>query len=348
MDLTLFNYFLPEELIAQAPAEKRDESRLLLVNRKTGIFEDRVFNEIPVYLSPGDLLVLNDTYVIPARLIGRKVPGGAAIEMLLLERYTESEWQVIAYRATRLKKGSQVFFSDSLSCEVLEILGEGKFRVQFSWTGNWEETLVKHGKIPLPPYIGRTDGEMSAMDKERYQTVFARPRKQLESAAAPTAGLHFTDNLLEACRKKGIHICTVTLRIGLDTFLPLRVDRVEDHRMHSESYFVSEETIEKIEQTRKQNGKIVAVGTTAVRVLESATCPDGKVQPGDGRTNLYIYPGYQFKTVDALITNFHLPRSTLLLLVSAFMGNELRQRTYNHAVEQRYRFYSYGDAMLIL
>ncbi|RJP31156.1 MAG: tRNA preQ1(34) S-adenosylmethionine ribosyltransferase-isomerase QueA [Candidatus Omnitrophota bacterium] len=348
MDLSLFDYHLPEELIAQVPAPKRDASRLLVVDRRQQTINENVFGDIPEILSPGDMLVLNDTFVIPARLTGKKEPGGAAIEILLLEPLALDEWQVIAYRASRLKTGVRIVFSDFLSCEVLENLHEGKFRIRFFWNGSWEEILSTHGHIPLPPYINRKNGEFTDMDRERYQTVFARRNGALESAAAPTAGLHFTDDLLDHCRRRKIEIGVVTLRIGLDTFLPLRVNRVEDHHMHSESYVVPAETVRTIRQVRENGGKIVAVGTTVVRVLESATASEGVLREGEGHTQLYIYPGYQFRMVNAMITNFHLPRSTLLLLVSAFMGNDLRIKGYEYAVNHHFRFYSYGDAMLIL
>ncbi len=348
MDLSLFDYHLPENQIAQFPVQNRDQSRLLVVHREKQTLEETIFQNIPNFLSPGDALVLNDTYVIPARLLGKKMPGGAAIELLLLQPFAEGEWQVIAYRATRLKKGTHIVFSNRFSCEVLERLEEGKFRVRFYWEGDWNKTLEDYGQVPLPPYISRKNGEFSTLDKERYQTVFARRTSPHESVAAPTAGLHFTPNLLERCRRNNIKLCSVTLRIGLDTFLPLRVEKIEDHRMHSELYVVTKESAEILKETRNQGKKIVAVGTTVVRVLESAASSEHELTPGEGQTTLYIYPGYRFKMVDSLITNFHLPRSSLLLLVSAFMGDTLRRQAYEYAIQNQFRFYSYGDSMLIL
>lgn len=347
MDLSLFDYHLPQELIAQAPAMRRDGSRLLAVHRAENRLEDNRFRRILDYLRPGDVMVFNDTKVIPARLTGEKIPHGARIEMLLLERKGDAEWMVIAYRASRLKAGTRVRFSPGMECEVLEALDEGMFRVRFEWEGEWDAALERHGSIPLPPYIERANGEMADEDRERYQTVFARDGS-LNSAAAPTAGLHFTPELIEDMRAKGVETARVTLRIGLDTFMPLRVERVEDHRMHTEAFFVPEKTAAAVTAAKREQRRVLAAGTTALRVLESAAGGDGALKPGGGTTGLYIYPGYRFRAVDALLTNFHLPRSSLLLLVSAFMGNGLRAMAYEHAVRERYRFYSYGDAMLIL
>ncbi|NPU97876.1 MAG: tRNA preQ1(34) S-adenosylmethionine ribosyltransferase-isomerase QueA [Candidatus Omnitrophica bacterium] len=347
MDLSAFDYPLPGHLIAQAPCPRRDESRLLTVNRADGSLREGRFRDILAYLTPGDALILNNTYVFPARLLGRKDPGGAAIEMLLLEPRREGEWEVIAYRASRLKRETRVVFSDSFSCTVIKPLGEGKFLVRFAWEGDWDTALAAHGQVPLPPYITRPGDRTNGLDRERYQTIYARRFQPYESAAAPTAGLHFTQDLLESLREKGIRTGEVTLRIGLDTFLPLRVDKVEDHVMHTEAFYVPPETAALVSQTKARGGRIIAVGTTAVRVLETAATPEGGLTAGEGKTNLFIYPGYSFKIVEGLITNFHLPRSTLLLLVSAFMGNELRQKAYAYAAAHEFRFYSYGDAMLI-
>lgn len=347
MDLSLFDYHLPDELIAQMPAQKRDESRLLVVERSQATMQDESFCQLANFLQPGDVLVRNDTHVFPARLLGNKHPGGALIEMLLLKPLAEGEWEVIAYRASRLKVGTVVVFSTEFSCEVLKCLPEGKFHVRFSWRGDWNEVLARHGSIPLPPYIARQNGEYRDFDRDRYQTVYAQHRPRYDSAAAPTAGLHFTPELFQELTEKQIQVCNVTLQVGLDTFLPMRVDRVEDHRMHSESYFIPEETANTLLDARRDKRRIIAVGTTSVRVLESCM-KEGAISPGPGHTDIFIYPGYPFRVVEGLITNFHLPRSTLLLLVSAFMGSELRQRAYQYAIDNRFRFYSYGDAMLIL
>lgn len=348
MDIREFDYELPQELIAQTPAERRDHSRLLIVHRNTGSLEERIFHQLSGFLNQGDVLVLNDTHVFPARLFGKKQPGGADIEMLLLSRHTHSVWEVIAYRASRLKKGTQVVFSNQLYCTVVDVLQEGKFLVKFSWQGEWDKTLAHCGQIPLPPYIHREDGEYAELDKERYQTIFAKPNQSLESAAAPTAGLHFSESLLQNLQEKGINIGYVTLQVGLDTFLPLRNERIEEHVIHTESYHLPPSTAELIESARAQRKRIIAVGTTVVRVLESAAKSKGKLEPGTRNSNLFITPGYEFKIINGLITNFHLPRTTLLLLVSAFMGNDLRKKAYEYAIHYRFRFYSYGDAMLIL
>ncbi len=348
MDLSAFDYSLPPELIAQTPAERRDGSRLLIADRCKTSIREGMFYEAPDFLQEGDLLVLNDTYVFPARLLGQKHPGGAAIEMLLLEPLNGAEWEVIAYRASRLKEGTRVVFSNSFFCDVVRPLGDGKFHVRFSWEGEWDKVLSTYGHIPLPPYIERNGNQSTNGDRERYQTVFARHRRPFDSAAAPTASLHFTPEIFERLRQKGIDTAYVTLRIGLDTFLPIREDRIEDHVIHSEDYTVPEETAERVNETRSRGGRVIAVGTTAVRVLESAACEEGRIIPGENRTRLYIYPGYRFKIVQCMFTNFHLPRTTLLLLVSAFMGDELRKQAYQYAIEKRFRFYSYGDSMLIL
>lgn len=348
MDLTEFDYELPQELIAQHPVSHRDESRLLVVNRAEGAISQTIFKQIVPYFEAGDLLVLNNTHVFPARLFGKKSPGGAAIEMLLLQHCEEDEWEVIAYRASRLKVGTVVVFSNTFQCEVKQVLDEGKFRVCFSYQGDWNQTLREHGQIPLPPYIRRDGVASTADDDTRYQTIFHKPNIDFDSAAAPTAGLHFSRSLLDELQRKGVQLGYVTLRIGLDTFLPMRVDRVEDHRMHTEMFHIPSETAELVNQTRAKGKRIVAVGTTSVRVLESAVISGGQLREQTGATSLFIYPGYAFQLVDAMITNFHLPKSTLLLLVSAFMGNDLRIKAYEYAMRERFRFYSYGDAMLIL
>ncbi|MGC9329717.1 MAG: tRNA preQ1(34) S-adenosylmethionine ribosyltransferase-isomerase QueA [Candidatus Hinthialibacter sp.] len=348
MDISAFDYHLPSELIAQEPAGQRDHSRLLIVDRCSRSIREGLFFEAPDLLDEGDLLVLNDTYVFPARLLGRKEPGGAAIEMLLLESMSQDEWEVIAYRASRLKEGVRVVFSDRLFCEVIRPLGDGKFHVRFTWEGEWNQTLAEHGLIPLPPYIERNSRRSLDQDRERYQTVFAQRRRPYDSAAAPTASLHFTDQIFQRLRDRGIETAYLTLRIGLDTFLPVREDRVEDHVIHSEAYSIPPETAERINETLAKGKRVIAVGTTVVRTLESAADEQGRVQAGENRSRLYIYPGYQFKVVKSMFTNFHLPRTTLLLLISAFMGDDLRKQSYEYAVQKRFRFYSYGDSMLIL
>ncbi|MBI1391050.1 MAG: tRNA preQ1(34) S-adenosylmethionine ribosyltransferase-isomerase QueA [bacterium] len=346
MDLSLFDYDLPPELIAQHPAERRDRSRLLSINRADGSLTDLHFNQLPTLLREGDLLVMNDTHVFPARLLGEKQPGGARIEMLLLRPFNEQEWEVIAYRASRLRAGVRVEFSDELACEVRETLKDGRFRVAFEWRGDWNDALIRHGGIPLPPYIERPDGADGG-DRDRYQTVYARTRFELDSPAAPTAGLHFTPEVFAALREKGVEMAALTLRVGLDTFLPMRVETIEEHRMHSEDYDVPEETAQAVGRALCEGRRVIAVGTTSARTLESAALSENAIKPGPGSTDIYIYPGYNFTIVKAMITNFHLPRSTLLLMISAFMGNELRERAYAHAVANRFRFFSYGDSMFI-
>ncbi len=348
MDISEFDYNLPQELIAQFPSEKRDESRLLVVHRERASLESAQFHEIGNWLRAGDVLAMNNTEVFPARLKGYKEPGGAAIEMLLLEKREELVWVVIAYRASRLKRGTEVVFGDELKCRVVECLEEGKFLVQFECQEDWDAALSKLGEIPLPPYIERKNGEYKEIDRERYQTVFAEHNEQYNSAAAPTAGLHFTEELLQQLEQSGIHLCHVTLRVGLDTFLPMRVEHIEEHEMHTEAYYVPETSAKCINQAASEGRRVIAVGTTSVRVLESAVDENRKIRSGPGSSNLFIQPGYQFNMVDGMITNFHLPRTTLILLVSAFMGNELRKTAYEYAIEQNFRFYSYGDAMLIL
>lgn len=346
MDLSGFEYHLPEDLIAQSPADQRDHSRLLVVNRDDNTIAPHHFYEIGSFLRPGDVLVMNNTYVFPARLWGTKQGGGAHIEMLLLHPTTDDEWIVIARPAVRLKTGTTVTFSPQLSGEVVEPMEEGRFRVRFTCDGHWDEVIQSVGQIPLPPYIERNT-KPGIEDRSRYQTVYAEQQATMNSPAAPTAGLHFTPELLEDVTRQGVEIAPVTLRIGLDTFLPMRVDRVEDHTMHSETYIIPEDSARRINQAKAEGRRIIAVGTTSVRTLESAAT-NGTVQAGPGVSEIYIYPGYTWKFVDCMITNFHLPRSTLLLLVSAFMGNSLRESAYEFAVQNRFRFYSYGDAMLIL
>lgn len=341
MRVSDFDYELPEELIAQHPLQKRDMSRLLVYDRKSQEIHHRIFKDIGEYLRAGDCLVINDTKVIPARLYGVRKDSGGAIEFLLLERLENNKWEVLVKPGRRAKIGTRFIFGDGLLiAEVLDIGKEGERVVQFEYEGIFEEILDQIGNMPLPPYIHE-----KLEDDNRYQTVYAQ---HPGSAAAPTAGLHFTEELLDELKSKGINIAKVTLHVGLGTFRPVKTEIVEEHSMHAESYLVSKETADIINRCRQNGGRIVAVGTTSVRTLESVTDDKGIIHPGQGKTDIFIYPGYRFKAVDMLVTNFHLPRSTLLMLVSAFMGREEALRVYNIAVKERYRFFSFGDAMLII
>ncbi|HHV79984.1 MAG TPA: tRNA preQ1(34) S-adenosylmethionine ribosyltransferase-isomerase QueA [Firmicutes bacterium] len=334
-----FDYDLPEELIAQEPAEPRDSSRLMVLKRRTGEVDHRVFCDLPVLLNPGDLLVMNDSRVIPARLFGYR-RGGGKTEVLLLRDMGDGVWECLVRPGNKVRPGSTLSFSDGeVTAEVLSKTDAGGRLVRFSSRAPLEEALERIGKVPLPPYIKR-----DIDDPERYQTVYAKVKG---SAAAPTAGLHFTRKLLDEVEAKGIGISFITLHVGIDTFRPVREEEIEQHVMHSEVYTVPPEVVEKIRSTKRAGGRVVAVGTTVVRSLESASA-SGELKPSSGWTSLFIYPGYKFKTVDCLITNFHLPRSTLLMLVCAFAGKELVLRAYREAVDKRYRFFSFGDAMLIL
>lgn len=341
MKVSDFDYDLPEELIAQHPLQKRDMSRLLVYNRKTKEIHHRIFKDIGEYLKAGDCLVINDTKVIPARLYGVREDSGGAIEFLLLERLEDNKWEVLVKPGRRAKIGTRFIFGDGLLiAQVLDIGKEGERIVRFEYKGIFEEILDQIGNMPLPPYIHE-----ELKDRNRYQTVYA---EHSGSAAAPTAGLHFTEGLLDDLKSKGINIAKVTLHVGLGTFRPVKTDIVEEHSMHAESYLVSQETADIINRCRKKGGRIVAVGTTSARTLESVADEDGFIHPQQGKTDIFIYPGYRFKGIDMLITNFHLPKSTLLMLVSAFMGREEALRVYNIAVKERYRFFSFGDAMLII
>lgn len=336
-----FDYDLPEELIAQHPAQKRDMSRLLVYNRKTTEVQHRIFKDVGEYLKEGDCLVINDTRVLPARLYGEREDSGGSIEFLLLERLGDHRWEVLVKPGKRAKIGTRFIFGNGLlRAKVLDIGEEGERIVEFEYTGIFEEILDRIGNVPLPPYIHE-----DLKDKSRYQTVYAQ---HPGSAAAPTAGLHFTTELLDELKQKGINIAKVTLHVGLGTFRPVKAEVVEEHSMHAETYFVSPETANIINSCREKGGRIVAVGTTSVRTLESASDDNGIIHPGQGKTDIFIYPGYRFKGVDVLITNFHLPKSTLIMLVSAFMGREETLRVYNIAVKERYRFFSFGDAMMII
>lgn len=335
-----FYYDLPEELIAQDPLADRSASRLLHLDRETGEIEHTDFKHITRYLNPGDCLVINDTKVIPARLYGSKVGTDAGIEILLLKRKGDNVWETLVKPGKKAKPGTVISFGDGLlTGEVIDVVEEGNRLIRFHYEGIFEEILDKLGEMPLPPYITH-----KLEDKNRYQTVYA---KNEGSAAAPTAGLHFTEELLEEIRQMGVNIAHVTLHVGLGTFRPVKVDDVEKHHMHSEFYVVEEDQAKLINDTKKNGGRIISVGTTSCRTLESAADEDGNLQAKSGWTEIFIYPGYQFKIIDGLITNFHLPESTLLMLVSALAGKENIMRAYEEAVEERYRFFSFGDAMFI-
>jgi S-adenosylmethionine:tRNA ribosyltransferase-isomerase len=342
MKVDLFDFHLPEELIAQTPLEQRAESRLMVLNKESGSIEQDIFKNIKNYLQPGDCLVLNDTKVLPARLFGMKEDTGAKIEVLLLKQLDGDEWETLVKPAKRVKEGTKVIFGDGLLTAVCTGEAEhGGRKLTFSYEGIFYEVLEQLGEMPLPPYI-----KEQLEDKDRYQTVFARERG---SAAAPTAGLHFTENLLAELQDFGIHIAFITLHVGLGTFRPVSVDSIEEHDMHSEFYHVTEGTARLLNTVREQGGRIITVGTTSTRTLETlASANDGKFVSESGWTNIFIYPGYEFKAIDGMITNFHLPKSTLIMLVSALAGRENVMKAYHKAVEDRYRFFSFGDAMLII
>ncbi|MBQ1326770.1 MAG: tRNA preQ1(34) S-adenosylmethionine ribosyltransferase-isomerase QueA [Eubacterium sp.] len=341
MELTDFNYDLPEELIAQDPLLKRSDSRLMVIHRDTGEIEHKHFSDIIDYLDPGDCLVINDTKVIPARLMGVKAETGATIEVLLLRNKGDNVWETLVRPGKKAKVGTVISFGDGLlKGEVIDIVDEGNRLIKFTYEGIWEEVLDKLGEMPLPPYITH-----KLQDKNRYQTVYA---KHEGSAAAPTAGLHFTEELLQKIKDKGINIARVTLHVGLGTFRPVKVEKIEEHHMHSEYYVVPDETAELINKTRANGKRIVSVGTTSTRTLESAAAEDGTLKGCSGWTEIFIYPGYKFKVVDSLITNFHLPESTLIMLVSAFYDREKVLDAYKTAVDERYRFFSFGDAMVLI
>lgn len=336
-----FYFDLPQELIAQDPLEDRSSSRLLVLDRKTGEIRHEIFKDIVHYLNPGDCLVVNDTKVIPARLFGNKVGTDAKIEVLLLKRKENNIWETLVKPGKKARPGTKISFGEGLLVgEVIDVVEEGNRLIQFTYEGVFEEILDQLGQMPLPPYITH-----QLKDKNRYQTVYA---KNDGSAAAPTAGLHFTPELLEEIQKKGIQIAHVTLHVGLGTFRPVKVEDVTEHHMHSEFYVVEEDQAHIINETKKNGGKVISVGTTSCRTLESATDENGVLKAGSGWTEIFIYPGYQFKMIDHLITNFHLPESTLLMLVSALAGKENIMNAYETAVKERYRFFSFGDAMFIV
>mgnify|MGYP004633049937 FL=1 len=341
MKLSDFNYNLPEELIAQDPLEKRDNSRLMVLHRETGELEHKHFYDVIDYLNPGDCLVVNNTKVIPARLMGVKEETGASIEVLLLKRKEEKVWETLVKPGKKARVGARISFGDGLLVgEVIDVVEEGNRLIRFEYDGIFEEILDRLGQMPLPPYITH-----QLQDKNRYQTVYA---KYDGSAAAPTAGLHFTEELLQKIQDKGVRIAKVTLHVGLGTFRPVKEENVLDHHMHSEFYIVDEEAAKIINETKANGGRVISVGTTSTRTLETVAEPDGHIPVKSGWTDIFIYPGYRFKAVDCLITNFHLPESTLIMLVSALADRETILRAYETAVEEKYRFFSFGDAMLIL
>ena len=339
MNKSDFDFYLPEELIAQTPLEKRDTSRLLHLDKQTGEIEHKHFYDIKQYLHEGDCLVLNDSRVLPARLIGAR-PTGGTVELVLLKDLGDNRWECLSRPGRKTKPGQELVFGNGeLTAVVEEVTLGGNRIVKFSYEGIFLEILERLGKMPLPPYI-----KEELQDSERYQTVYS---KELGSAAAPTAGLHFTKELLAEIADMGVKICYVTLHVGLGTFRPVKADKIEDHEMHSEFCIVPEETAETVNAVKRAGGRVIAVGTTSCRTLESFTTEDGTLQATSGWTNIFIYPGYKFKCIDALITNFHLPESTLIMLVSALAGREHILNAYNTAVKERYRFFSFGDAMMI-
>ncbi len=335
-----FYFELPEELIAQTPSARRDHSRLMHLDRRTGAVEHRHFYDLPEYLEPGDCLVLNDSRVLPARLLGRRMTGGA-VEVVLLTDQDGGVWECLTRPGRKTRPGTELEFGEGkLTATVVGETTGGNKLLQFHYTGIFLEILEELGKMPLPPYIHE-----ELEDSERYQTVYSRVTG---SAAAPTAGLHFTPELLDQIRAKGVRVCFVTLHVGLGTFRPVKAENIEDHEMHAEYCVIPEETATAVNETHANGGRVIAVGTTSCRTLESRADADGRLAPYSGWTNIFIYPGYRYKCIDGLVTNFHLPESTLIMLVSAFAGRENVMRAYHEAVEKRYRFFSFGDAMLIL
>ncbi len=334
-----FNYYLPEELIAQHPSDKRDNARMLVLDRKTGEREDRVFYDIIDYLNPGDVLVMNDTRVIPARLFGHRQGKEESIEVFLLNNIEGKRWEVLVRPGKKMKIGSQVIFSDELSCEVIDIKEDGNRLVEFDYEGVFGEILDRLGNMPLPPYI-----KEKLKDPEDYQTVYS---KNPGSVAAPTAGLHFTKELLERIENKGVKLAFLTLNVGLGTFRPVNEEEITDHKMHSEFYTLNQETADIINSAHENGKRVIAVGTTSVRTLESIYKKCGEIRADSGWTDIFIYPGFEYKVVDCLITNFHLPKSTLIMLVAAFTSRQIILDAYKYAVEEKYRFFSFGDCMFI-
>ena len=340
MKVSEFNYNLPEELIAQHPYDKRDEARLMILDRENQKYEHKIFRDIIDYLKPGDCLVINNTKVIPARLYGKK-DTGANVEFLLLKRIEGDVWEAMVRPGSKIKPGTKVEFGDGLlKAEVLDVLEGGNRKVKFEYNGIFNEILDQIGLMPLPPYI-----KEKLEDKDKYQTVYA---KYDGSAAAPTAGLHFTKELLEQIKQKGIEVANVTLHVGIGTFRPVKVENIEEHQMHSEHYYIKKEDVEKINKAKQNGNRVIAVGTTSCRVLESVADENGMLKEVEGDTSIFIYPGYKFKCIDCLITNFHLPESTLIMLVSSLAGKDFVMNAYEEAVKERYKFFSFGDAMIIL
>lgn len=335
-----FYYDLPPELIAQTPIQRRDASRLLTLNKETGERAHHHFYDLPRFLKPGDCLVLNDSRVLPARLIGKRLPGGGACEVVLLIDRGEDTWECLVRPGKKLREGAQLTFGDGqLTAQVVQVLEGGNRLIRFSYEGIFLEILEQLGKMPLPPYI-----KEELQDAERYQTVYSR---EIGSAAAPTAGLHFTKDLLDQIRAMGVKVCTVTLHVGLGTFRPVKAEEITDHEMHSEFCMISAETAQIINETKAQGGRVICVGTTSCRTVESWAGEDGTLKETAGWTNIFIYPGYRFKVLDCLVTNFHLPESTLIMLISALAGREHVLAAYEEAVREGYRFFSFGDAMFI-
>lgn len=339
MLLSDFDYNLPEELIAQTPCQKRDHSRLMVLNRKDKSISHKHFYDLKQYLKKGDTLVFNDTKVIPARLIGHRAKTGGKVEVFLLHRTEGNRWETLVKPGKKAQLGNIIEFSDELACEVVDHTDFGGRIVEFKFDGIFEEILDRLGETPLPPYIHE-----KLADKNRYQTVYARENG---SAAAPTAGLHFTKELLTEIKEMGVNLAFVTLHVGLGTFRPVNVDNIEDHVMHKEFYHIEKDAADIINNTKKNGGRVIAVGTTSIRTLESAAQEDGTIIPTAAETGIFIYPGYKFKIVDAIVTNFHLPKSTLIMLISAFAGREYVLSAYEEAVREKYRFFSFGDAMFI-
>lgn len=340
MDISLFDFYLPEELIAQSPKEVRDESRLLVVDKSNNTYEDRIFHDIIDYLRPGDVLVRNNTKVLPARLFGIKEGTGAKVEVLLLHQIKGDIWECLTGNARPIKVGTIISFGDGkLRAKCLEVKDEGIRIFEFIYNGIFLEILNEIGQMPLPPYIKK-----QCEDNSRYQTVYA---KELGSAAAPTAGFHFTEELLDKIRHKGVTILDITLHIGLGTFKPVKEQKVEDHVMHSEHYYITKEVADELNKAKKEGRRIIAIGTTATRTLEANIQKFGEFKEASEDTAIFIKPGYEFKAIDCLITNFHLPKSTLIMLVSALIGREFTLEVYKHAVDSRYRFFSFGDSMFI-
>ena len=340
MNVKDYDYDLPEELIAQDPLEDRSSSRLMVLHKDTVRIEHKIFRDIIDYLNPGDCLVINDTKVIPARLMGIKEDTGAAIEVLLLKRNADDVWECLVKPGKKARTGARIVFGEGLLVgEIVDVIEDGNRMIKFHYEGIFEEILDKLGQMPLPPYITH-----KLQDKNRYQTVYARNEG---SAAAPTAGLHFTKELLEKIKEKGVNVVSITLHVGLGTFRPVKVDKIEEHHMHTETFNISKEAADTINRARAAGGRVIAVGTTSCRTLESAATDDGTIPARSGDTDIFIYPGYKFKAIDCLITNFHLPESTLIMLVSALAGRDNIMNAYETAVKERYRFFSFGDAMFI-